>query len=80
MVSKSIQMLYVLTCVPDPVHFIHLGLVTLTTFVRSTNYTDFPYVFNFLKRLRKIAKSEFKVCKSVHHHTVQINQPTRCNT
>jgi hypothetical protein len=21
----------------------------------------------------------FKVCKSVHHHTFQINQPTRCN-
>jgi hypothetical protein len=22
---------------------------------------------------------KFKVCKSVHHHTVHINQPTRCN-
>ena len=22
----------------------------------------------------------FKVCKSVHHHTFQINQPTRCNS
>ena len=22
--------------------------------------------------------SKFKVCKSVHHHTIQINQPTRC--
>ena len=22
---------------------------------------------------------KFKVCKSVHHHTFQINQPTRCN-
>jgi len=21
----------------------------------------------------------FKVCKSMHHHTIQINQPTRCN-
>jgi hypothetical protein len=21
----------------------------------------------------------FKVCKSVHHHTIQIHQPTRCN-
>ena len=21
----------------------------------------------------------FKVCKSVHHHVIQINQPTRCN-
>ena len=23
--------------------------------------------------------SKFKVCKSVHHHTIQINQPTRYN-
>jgi len=22
---------------------------------------------------------KFKVCKSVHHHTIQINQPTRCS-
>jgi len=22
---------------------------------------------------------QFKVCKSVHHHPIQINQPTRCN-
>jgi hypothetical protein len=22
---------------------------------------------------------KFKVCKSVHHHTIQINQPARCN-
>jgi len=21
----------------------------------------------------------FKVCKSVHHHTIQISQPTRCS-
>ena len=23
--------------------------------------------------------SSFKVCKSVHHHTIPINHPTRCN-
>jgi hypothetical protein len=23
--------------------------------------------------------NKFKVCRSVHHHTIQINQPTRCN-
>jgi hypothetical protein len=23
---------------------------------------------------------DFKVCKSVHHHTFQINQPTTCNS
>ena len=22
---------------------------------------------------------KFKVCKSVHYYTIQINQPTRCN-
>jgi len=26
-----------------------------------------------------MVKSKFKVRKSVHHHTIQINQPTRCN-
>jgi hypothetical protein len=26
----------------------------------------------------KVARM-FKVCKFVHHHTIQINQPTRCN-
>ena len=25
------------------------------------------------------SESDIKVCKSVHHHTIQINQPTRCN-
>jgi hypothetical protein len=29
------------------------------------------HAFNF--------QQEFQVCKSVHHHTIQINQPTRCN-
>jgi len=23
---------------------------------------------------------KFKVCKSMHHHTIQMNQPTRCNS
>jgi hypothetical protein len=23
---------------------------------------------------------KFKVCKAVHHRTIQINQPTRCNS
>jgi len=33
------------------------------------------------RKLQKIneIKCIFKVCKSVHHHTFQINQPTRCN-
>jgi hypothetical protein len=27
----------------------------------------------------KSVEGKFKVCKSVHHHTIQINQPNRCN-
>jgi len=33
-------------------------------------------VYSVLTQLQHI---KFKVCKSVHQHTVQINQPTRCN-
>jgi hypothetical protein len=28
---------------------------------------------------RRDSLDNFKVCKSVHHHTIQMNQPTRCN-
>ena len=31
------------------------------------------------RALKTKKKTQFKVCKSVHHHTIQINQPTRCN-
>jgi len=27
-----------------------------------------------------ITEIQFDVRKSVHHHTIQINQPTRCNS
>jgi hypothetical protein len=40
------------------------------------------YIFLFLKLLNnfdEIWYYEFKVCKSVHHHTIQINQPISCN-
>ena len=26
-----------------------------------------------------VRQIKFEVCKSMHHHTIQINQPTRCN-
>jgi len=26
-----------------------------------------------------VSRIRVKVCNSVHHHTIQINQPTRCN-
>jgi hypothetical protein len=28
---------------------------------------------------KKSESNKFKDCKSVHHHTIPINQPTRCN-
>ena len=34
-------------------------------------------IYIFWALLRSIDK--FKVCKSVHYHTIQINQQTRCN-
>jgi hypothetical protein len=43
-------------------------------FEKYTLYNIFKLVFN------KVSKyGQFKVCKSVLHHTIQINQPTRCN-
>ena len=30
-------------------------------------------------RITEVQNLNFKVCKSVHHRTIQINQPTRCN-
>jgi len=31
----------------------------------------------YTSKVNKI--NTLKVCKPVHHHTIQINQPTRCN-
>jgi len=42
-------------------------------------------VFSFLlcakhmQQERNMLTVKFKICKSVRHHTIQINQPTRCN-
>jgi len=41
----------------------------------STQLTAFTTFMHAMCRLH----SAFDVCKSVHHHTLQINQPTRCN-
>jgi len=30
-------------------------------------------------RIAELQGTKFRVCKSVHHHIIQINQPTRCN-
>jgi len=36
-------------------------------------------VIQFARQIRKRVLFKFKVCKTVHHQTIQINQPTRCN-
>jgi hypothetical protein len=40
-----------------------------------TTYALSPEVFIIIT----LEISRFKVCKSVHHHTIQINQTTKCN-
>jgi hypothetical protein len=36
-------------------------------------------IYRWFQRIFQHVIYKFKVCKSVHHHTIQINQPTRCN-
>jgi len=38
----------------------------------ETSRIGAPYIYD-------ISHLRVKVCKSVHHHTIQINQPTKCN-
>ena len=37
------------------------------------------YIWRRMQIMKLVLALKFKVCKSVHHHTIQINQPTRCN-
>jgi len=52
----------------------------LLTFV--DHFTRFCEAIRIAKQdTETIARNlKFKVCKSVHHHTIQINQPTRCKS
>jgi hypothetical protein len=36
-------------------------------------------IYHWFQRIFQHVIYKFKVCKSVHHHTIQINQQTRCN-
>jgi uncharacterized membrane protein len=46
---------------------------------RSTGFfIKIPWTFNDSGN-NDSRNCKFKVCKSVHHHTIPINQPTRCN-
>jgi hypothetical protein len=47
--------------------------------VRSFKWNFVGTVFSASHSLKSTC-SEFDVLKSVHHHTIKINQPTRCNS
>jgi hypothetical protein len=51
---------------------LHNGITSLA--IRWTNWGK----TQALQKVREHSRN-FKVCKSMHHHTIQINQPTRCN-
>ena len=51
-------------CVPG-LYFIQLGLVTVITFVRSTNDTAFPLVFSLLDAFAKLRKTTITFVISV---------------
>jgi hypothetical protein len=52
------------------------------THCNATAYSGFPLndVQNVFATSCSTCTSAFEVCKSVHYHTIQINQPTRCNS
>jgi hypothetical protein len=60
-----------------------------TRILRHCIITSYPSKYRLLcecgsvickyKSSEQIALYRFKVCKSVHHRSIQINQPTRCN-
>jgi hypothetical protein len=46
--------------------------------VMDNNFKNIPKSFR-IGQLWNMWECKFKVCKSVHHHIIQINQPTRRN-
>ena len=69
--------------VPLAVSFVKIKLIsefteTLSSFIMNTSTTDDNSLAS--RPEGRTIFSTFKVCKSVHHHTVQINQQTRCNS
>jgi hypothetical protein len=49
--------------------------VTSGVSLKKESITNFRFFFNIRNALMEFEK----LMKSVHHHTIQINQPTRCN-
>ena len=47
--------------------------------LHTFNLVWFAFLFQVDSEGQEQTQNIFKVCKSVHHHTFQINHPTRCN-
>jgi hypothetical protein len=47
--------------------------------VNTPNFCIYVHATNNINLTRTEHIFKFNVCKSVHHHTIQINQPTRCS-
>jgi hypothetical protein len=54
-------------------------IIFCTSFLGNINKIKTLSRKYFYTKIEKIKEIIFKVCKSVHHHTIQINQPTKCN-
>jgi len=50
-----------------------------TPFILGANSYMFRHQGAIFRELITTNNRKFKAYKSVHHHTIQINQPTRCN-
>jgi hypothetical protein len=52
----------------------------MTSWLQKCLLTSIKLTIVYYYKLRKGNQNIFDVCKSLHHHTIQINQPTRCNS
>jgi hypothetical protein len=46
----------------------------------NTNNNCSKYYYHHQQQQQHHHHYQFKICNSVHYHTIQINQPTRCNS
>ena len=60
-----------------PLHVFALLLSTSLLYVKKLEH-DNP-MYSIITHLTSNVCMKFKVCKSMHHHTIKINLPTRCN-
>jgi len=69
-------------------HYLTLHYITLHLYPNGTRSSTLKETCCILKNVYQNTNVntvftnlniKFKVCKSMHHHTIQITQPTRCN-